>query len=215
MIKVMVKHVLIIIVILASVLQQHARAEQGQFYGGSMSYKMDKQANGTNMVTIELITGWVLGKGPCGPGCSRRDIGRSTRSTRPLMTRTYLDYLGNYTSDYVNRSTGKWETRDMNALVLSTYNETVIAVSEHEKWEQDILHFSFIMPTGTEKLHINFDGEYWRKNFTLQRGTVRWHLQTRVSAAVRSDTGKTNQSPRSFAKPFYRQGISLREYLFA
>ncbi|XP_053389988.1 uncharacterized protein LOC123552583, partial [Mercenaria mercenaria] len=197
------KTVLVIIVILASLVYQHARAEEGQFYGGSMSYKMEKQANGTNLVTIELITGWVLGKGPCGPGCNSSDIGRSTRSTRSLMTRTYPYYLGTYTFDYLNKTTSKTETKDINALVFSTYNETVIAVSETERWEQELLHLSFIMPTGIEIIDVNFDGKSWRK-LTMQRGTGRWHFQTTVSTALRSDTGKYNRSPRVFAKPFFR-----------
>ncbi|XP_053395975.1 uncharacterized protein LOC128556097 [Mercenaria mercenaria] len=197
-----VKHVLAIVVILASLLYL-VQAERGQFYGGSMSYKLEKQVNGSNLVTIELITGWVLGKGPCGPACNSTDIGRSTRSTRPLMTRTYSDYLGTYTLDYSNKTAGKTDTVDMNALVLSTYNETVIAISDYGKWEQELLHFSFLMPPGIEKLDVNFEGISWRK-LTLQHGSSKWHFQTTVTTALRSDTGKPNLNPRSFAKPFYR-----------
>lgn len=31
---------------------------------------------------ITVITGWVLGKGPCGPTCNVGDVGRSTRDSR-------------------------------------------------------------------------------------------------------------------------------------
>ncbi|XP_053374815.1 uncharacterized protein LOC128547113 [Mercenaria mercenaria] len=200
---------MLVAVIFSSLLHQYVRAEEGKFYGGSMSYTMEKQTDGTNLVIIELITGWVLGKGPCGPGCNSSDIGRSTSSTRQLMTKTYSDYLGTYTVDYINKTTAKTETPDMNAQVLSTYDETVLAVSEDAKWEQDLLHFNFVMPAGVEKLDVNFDGKPWRK-LTLQQGTGRWHFQTTVSTAKRSDTGKTNQSPRSLAKPFYRVKLGIR-----
>ena len=31
---------------------------------------------------VTVITGWVLGHGPCGPGCSVNDVGKSTHSSR-------------------------------------------------------------------------------------------------------------------------------------
>ncbi|XP_053388665.1 uncharacterized protein LOC128551777 [Mercenaria mercenaria] len=97
----------------------------------------------------------------------------------------------------------------MTALLQSTYDETVIAVSDSGKWEQELLHFKFTMPAGIEKLDVNFDGNSWRK-LTLQQGTGSWHFQTTVSTALRSDTNKTNQSPQSLARPFYRVKLGIR-----
>ncbi|XP_060593498.1 uncharacterized protein LOC132747979, partial [Ruditapes philippinarum] len=137
--------------ILLSMLYQHVEC-YGQFYGGSMSYVMEKQPDGNQLVTIELITGWVLGKGPCGSGCTKSDIGRSTRLTRPKMVSNNPDYLGKFSKE--QKSNASTELISMDTRVNSTYNESVIAVSEKGKWEQEIMHFSVIMEKDIQRMDI-------------------------------------------------------------
>ena len=36
---------------------------------------------------MTVITGWVLGKGPCGPGCSVADVGSQTHDRRLQVIR--------------------------------------------------------------------------------------------------------------------------------
>ncbi|XP_045183537.2 uncharacterized protein LOC123541967 isoform X2 [Mercenaria mercenaria] len=198
---------LVLALTVIDLLYGYTLADGGQFYGGSMSYSIEQKADGNYTVTVHLISGWVLGKGPCGPGCSSSDIGRSTRSARSLITASHPYRFGNFTSDYLDRNTRKTITQDMSAVVYRSYNETVIAVSEHGKWEQELLHFSFNMPHKVRRLDVSFDGKSW-KNLTLQNPSddesIPWHMQTSISLALRSDTGKPNQTPRSIVKPFYR-----------
>ncbi|XP_045183563.2 uncharacterized protein LOC123541998 [Mercenaria mercenaria] len=185
----------------------HTLADDRQFYGGSIGYSMEQNSDGNYTVTVDLISGWVLGTGPCGPGCSSSDIGRSTLSTRSLITESDPYRFGNFTSDYFDRKTDRTITQDMSAVVHRTYNETVIDVSEQGKWEQELLHFEFILSNKTEKFDINFDGLSWR-HLTLPAqlygGSVKWHMQVRVSTKLRSDTGKPNRSPQTIIKPYYR-----------
>ena len=100
-----------------------------------------------HQVIIELITGWVLGKGPCGNLCNKGDIGRSTNTTRPSMISANPDYLGTFSKEY---KTVK------HPFQIVDFNETVIAMSEHGKWEQEIMHFSVIMKKDEEKIDIAY-----------------------------------------------------------
>ncbi|XP_060582136.1 uncharacterized protein LOC132738608 isoform X2 [Ruditapes philippinarum] len=176
----------------------------GQFYGGSMSYVMEKQTDDSQLVTIELITGWVLGEGPCGPGCTKSDIGRSTRLTRPQMVTTNPDYLGKFLKEH--KSNASTQLIPMDTRVNSTYNETVIAISEKGNWEQEIMHFSVIMEKDKERMDIMFSGLSWRQLSSVQtdKKDIKWHFQTKIVSRLRSDTNSTNQSPKTLSKPFYR-----------
>ncbi|XP_060606731.1 protein eyes shut homolog, partial [Ruditapes philippinarum] len=194
---------LLVHAILFGMLYQHAEGT-GHFYGGSMSYVMEKQSDGNYLVIIELITGWVLGKGPCGPSCSKADIGRSTESARATIISSDSHYLGTFELEY--RKTDKLTSKtEINTRVNSFYNETVIAISETGKWEQEIMHFSVIMESDKKEIDISFEGNFWR-HLTLQNNGIdaRWHFQTKIVALGRSDTHTTNHSPKSLAKPFYR-----------
>ncbi|XP_060601103.1 neurogenic locus notch homolog protein 2-like [Ruditapes philippinarum] len=191
-----------IIALLSSVVYQHAYAS-GQFYGGSMSYKLEQQADGSSLVIIELITGWVLGKGPCGAACSRTDIGRSTRSTRQMLLSS--GYLGHFTLEQKKADHYSIETRDIDADVNKTYNETVIDVDEYSQWEQEKMHFSVLMEKDKREIDIIFEGQSWRDvSFQSSNNSVSWHFQTKIVSYIRSDTNKTNSSPRSLSRPIYR-----------
>ncbi|XP_060586600.1 uncharacterized protein LOC132742236 [Ruditapes philippinarum] len=193
-----------IIVLLSIIVCQHAYAREGQFYGGSMSHRQEQQADGSSLVIIELITGWVLGKGPCGAACSRTDIGRSTRSTRQMISSLDPGYLGHFILEY-KRADHRLETRDIDATVNKTYNETVIDVDEYTQWEQEKMHFGVLMEKDKREIDISFKGHSWRHiSFQSSTSNLSWHFQTKISSFIRSDTNRTNSSPRSLSRPIYR-----------
>ncbi|XP_060567440.1 uncharacterized protein LOC132726185, partial [Ruditapes philippinarum] len=194
---------LVVHAILLGILYQHVECNR-QFYGGSMSYSMKEQHSGDQLVTIELITGWVLGKGPCGSGCNKSDIGRSTSLTRQKIVSTDPYYLGKFIKEY-RVSSHLLQTIPIDTRVKSTCEESVIAISETGKWEQEIMHFSVIMEKEKNEMDIVFTGFSWRElSLQFNNQNVEWHFQTKVVSSVRSDTNTTNQSPKSLSKPFYR-----------
>ena len=104
---------------------------------------------------IELVTAWVLGRGPCGPGCSKLDVGRSTANSRSsvIATAGIPTYLGNFSVDFPSLDSDDVEKdaeknsvtleRILNTELNNNYTEVVLAVNEHALWEQEILRFSF------------------------------------------------------------------------
>jgi hypothetical protein len=94
----------------------------------------------------------VLGEGPCGSGCTKSDIGRSTRLTRPQVVSNNPNYLGKFSKEHTSNALTR--LIPMDTRVNSTYNETVIAISEKGKWEQEIMHFSVIMEKDKERMDI-------------------------------------------------------------
>ncbi|KAL4237884.1 hypothetical protein ACF0H5_002594 [Mactra antiquata] len=177
--------------------------QYGHFFGGSLSYVIEDDGNGTKTITVSLITGWVLGKGPCWTGCNKDYIGRSTIPSRQLALTSDNSYLGNVSIDY---HTDEVDTQiiQIEELNPTPIVERVIDVSENAEYEQEIQTFSFLMPDFANIFDINYDGSSWR-NLTLQGGADRrWHFQTRVSTYVRNDTSGTNRCPQSISRPFYR-----------
>ena len=84
---------------------------------------------------IQLITGWILGKGPCGSNCSRKSICKSTLATRALLESKNHSDFGNYSTDYQNGLNSI--TRDITTIVKENMTENVIAVSESgsRRWQ--------------------------------------------------------------------------------
>jgi hypothetical protein len=62
------------------------------------------------------------------------------------------DYLGKFSKE--QKSNASTELISMDTRVNSTYNESVIAVSEKGKWEQEIMHFSVIMEKDIQTMDI-------------------------------------------------------------
>ncbi|XP_060571796.1 uncharacterized protein LOC132729977 [Ruditapes philippinarum] len=195
-------------ILLASFGCTHVYSQDGQFYGGSISCTLEKQANDSSLIVVELITGWVLGKGPCGPACSISDIGRSTRVTRPGVVSSHPGSLGDFTLKNKRHFTTTTIT-NINAVVEKTYNETVNDVDEHRQWEQDIMHFSVLVEKDQDESFISFDG-YSRNNLSLQTGRNmdHWFMETHIRSGIRSDTKTANKGPRSLSKPFYRVALN-------
>ena len=84
---------------------------------------------------IELTTGWDLGKGPCGPTCSKDSIG-NTISSSALMRSTTIMKTINGTE----------------VPIQTTITEHVSAVSEYERWEQETATFRVELNLVEEKI---------------------------------------------------------------
>lgn len=106
-------------------------------------------------MTVSLITGWVLGKGPCWKDCNKSDLGRSTLPTRALAIAAENDkYLGEYSADYVLEGSKETTVYPMEKLKPSPITERVIDISEDAEYEQEIQTMSFIMPNDTDALDL-------------------------------------------------------------
>ncbi|KAL4218421.1 hypothetical protein ACF0H5_023156 [Mactra antiquata] len=190
-------------VLLAFLYVDTVNGRYGNFYGGSLSNEIEVNDNGTTTIHVTLITGWILGKGPCGTGCHKDDIGRSTIPSRQLALASDKSYFGGISIDY-RTNDDVTQVRPIEDLNPTPIVERVIDVSENAKYEQEIQTFSFLMPDYANVFDINYDGSSWR-NLTLQGGSGRkWHFQTRVSTYLRNDTSSTNRCPQSISKSFYR-----------
>ena len=92
---------------------------------------------------VEVVTGWVLGTGPCGQGCSKANIGQSTNQRRQTMETSLAktELFGKHTLAFNISTTPK----DLRPQFVNNFTETVIAVSESAKYEQELLRFSFLL----------------------------------------------------------------------
>ncbi|KAL4237882.1 hypothetical protein ACF0H5_002592 [Mactra antiquata] len=147
-----------------------------------------------------MLTGWVLGTGPCGPNCDRTRVGTSTLTSRKITEQQKSNdlYFGNFTVDYAVN--GNTVVDIVNTEVHNSMTETVLAVNENAKWEQEIAQFSFTLPD-VDSSDINFDGLYWRQ---LTKSKPKFHLQSKTFTAIRNDTNMPNRCPQASFRPFYR-----------
>ena len=100
---------------------------------------------------IDLITGWKLGKGPCGPSCKKTDVGKDTRSSRDSYETSNSDiyYFGNWSTE-----TGPPRalvSLDVNAEIKQNIEEHVMAVSEIGEWEQEHMKTKVVLKPVGEK----------------------------------------------------------------
>jgi hypothetical protein len=65
-------------------------------------------------------------------------------------------YLGHFTLEQKKADHYSIETRDIDADVNKTYNETVIDVDEYTQWEQEKMHFSVLMEKDKREIDIMF-----------------------------------------------------------
>ena len=98
---------------------------------------------------MQVITGWELGTGPCGTNCKANRVGTSTLAYRRLNDKVNF---GNYTLDAKVNSNSVFDI-SINDKVMNTMQESVLDVSESEKWEQVIATFAFEL-NGTVEVDI-------------------------------------------------------------
>ncbi|XP_052767041.1 uncharacterized protein LOC128207896 [Mya arenaria] len=154
-----------------------------------------------------MFTNWVLGTGPCGSTCSKADIGTSTRIKRANLGDKF--YFGNFSTDFpITNSnnpdeTGRIKNIAIQTLVMQNYTEAVLAVSEKDKWEQDLMKFSFELQPNKGREDLNIQARSW-KPLTIQGNHLLWHMQIRIKPQIRSDTNTRNECPVTLTKAVYR-----------
>jgi len=84
-----------------------------------------------------LITGWDLGKGPCGPACSKDSVGNIISSSALMGTTTVLRTMNG-----------------TNAPINVSITEHVLAVSDTEVWEQELATFKVDLNKIEEKIRL-------------------------------------------------------------
>lgn len=96
---------------------------------------------------MQVVTSWILGEGPCGPDCNLADIGRSTLGTRREQEVAHANdfYFGNYSVLY-EESSQKTVVSLLDAMA-TTMSEHVDGVDETDRWEQERMAFSFVVPS--------------------------------------------------------------------
>ena len=93
-----------------------------------------------------MVTGWVLGTGPCGQGCNKTDIGQLTNQRRQAMETNLAstDLFGEYTLSFPDKQNKQNQT-SLRGQFEKNYTETIIAVSNSALYEQELLRFSFLL----------------------------------------------------------------------
>ncbi|KAL3873712.1 hypothetical protein ACJMK2_036802, partial [Sinanodonta woodiana] len=89
-------------------------------------------------VHLDVLSGWLLGLGPCGNNCSRLSINSNTETSREevLQKPGNSRYFGNWTVEFRSSSMSHSQDIDLSQVVYSSINESVLDVSEKGGWEQ-------------------------------------------------------------------------------
>ena len=87
-----------------------------------------------------MITGWVLGMGPCGRNCTKKSVGDSTKNTRLQIENDMADnkYFGEWQSE-IKRPNTPINSTMVTDTVRKDMTGTVLAVSETSQWEQELM----------------------------------------------------------------------------
>ncbi|KAL3873708.1 hypothetical protein ACJMK2_036798 [Sinanodonta woodiana] len=205
-----IKALLMILCCLTQVMITH---QNGQFIGASMSFTIINGTNGLE-VQLDVISGWVLGKGPCGINCSRASINSNTEAARKevLQKQGGSHIFGNWTVEIKTNGMKTSQVMDITQDVCSNIHESVVDVSEKARWEQVWTVVRYPMIKDAPYMDIAFEGLSWRP-LSLQGENALWHLQMKAKPQLRSDTGKPNNSPQAFSKPFYRLLLDKENYI--
>ncbi|XP_048259719.1 neurogenic locus notch homolog protein 3-like isoform X2 [Haliotis rufescens] len=180
-------------------------AQTKHFTGGSMSFKFVNTSKPTEYkIQLTIVTGWTLGQGPCGEHCSINDVGRSTVITRNHMLNMNGDvYFGNWSSEaaFPNRSV---TYSLITNKVAKRLTGEVAAVNVPLGLEQE--KAEVILEVDPLRLYtdIEMHGYYWKDFDYGYTGDTNFHLQVKIDARERSDTGQPNNSPVAMFKPTYK-----------
>ncbi|KAL3836529.1 hypothetical protein ACJMK2_021953, partial [Sinanodonta woodiana] len=164
-------------------------------------------------IQLDVISGWVLGLGPCGINCSRESINSKTTNSKEEILHMQGDkyFFGKWTVEY------RMTHHPAAALEISDYvhdnmEERVIAMNEKAGWEQDWMTLRYHIIPNSSYIDIQFDGSAWRY-LSMQGGNVLWHLQVKFTPVIRNDTKKPNNSPMAYTKPIYRLLLGKDNYI--
>ncbi|XP_076441618.1 uncharacterized protein LOC143280810 isoform X2 [Babylonia areolata] len=202
--------------------------DNSSFNGGTISfYFLDMGGNGrqTYRVYVTVITGWVLGHGPCGPGCNEGDVDKPTHDRRLHRINSTGDptIFGNWSTETgvqgPKGGTGSSASStitiaDITDIVNSNIQGRVAAVSTNLQWELEIAHTELEIDPAQKYTDIvlhfsksrNFDLNDPQSSFQSSQGDVGsgFRLQTKIHPDVRSDTHLPNSSPLVLYQPVYR-----------
>ncbi|XP_052223170.1 uncharacterized protein LOC127839050 [Dreissena polymorpha] len=203
----------------------HYVSSSPEFTGGSLSFTLKDLPNGNVQANVELITGWVLGTGPCGPRCSEADVGVSTQTSRSLVEQQNRNasYFGRFIAEFpfrdgtdpFNSTANKnLTTADITSNVHKNVSELLIAANQRGLWEQEMMKFSIEMPVNKSIEILSFMGDNWRvlkSNSTESRfwynsnqnHVLSWQLEGKIHDQLRNDTRRRNSSPKVLTKAVY------------
>ncbi|XP_046355794.2 uncharacterized protein LOC124134797 [Haliotis rufescens] len=183
-----------------------ALAQDKHFMGGSLTFKfIDASKPNAHQVELTVVTGWVLGEGPCGEHCSTKDLGRSTITSRKIMTDLYGDaYFGNWTSE-TNYLHGNISFRTITDKVSKgLVTEEILSVNVPLRWEQEVAEVVLEVDPAAQYTDLVMRGISWKTYDYNYRGDGMFHLQTKINAHERNDTMQANNSPVVMFKPLYK-----------
>ncbi|KAL4236938.1 hypothetical protein ACF0H5_005324 [Mactra antiquata] len=128
--------------------------DKSSFLGGTISYTTTLDTNGKYKADVELITGWILGNGPCGPSCTNTSIGTSTLSTRKQLESVDPNVFGKFFVDSNEYCAG---VDCVDYTIKHSMTEEVYALNAEARWEQDISKFSVIVDEKTEDIKVKLN----------------------------------------------------------
>ncbi|KAK3093703.1 hypothetical protein FSP39_019070, partial [Pinctada imbricata] len=131
----------------------------------------------TIQVQFFFKLGWVYGSGP---GCNQSTIGQLVTG----MNTTYW---------YCENGCGS-------RLPLNNVNYICTGASVTENYNQGERSFRYTF-SGPGPFTVSFTGSAWISLSDSKGG--KWNISTVVNLALRSDTGRPNNSPQSVSKPAY------------
>ena len=112
---------------------------------------------------LQVITGWVLGMGPCGRNCSKASLGASTLQTRLQIERDTNEptYFGEWQSEVKQPGSPLIKT-DITDMIRANMSGKILAVSERSKWEQELMTVDLPVDLNLGHKDIKYEYSYYR-----------------------------------------------------
>ena len=117
---------------------------------------------------LQVITGWVLGMGPCGRNCSKASLGASTLQTRLQIERDTNEptYFGEWQAE-VKQPGFMLQKTDITDMIKANMSGKILAVSERSKWEQELMTVD--LPVDLNLSHKDIKYYYYYYKCLLKR----------------------------------------------
>ena len=117
---------------------------------------------------LQVITGWVLGMGPCGRNCSKASLGASTLQTRLQIERDTNEqtYFGEWQAEVKQPGSPLIKT-DITNMIRANMSGKILAVSERSKWEQELMTVD--LPVDLNLSHKDIKYDYYYSKYLLKR----------------------------------------------
>ena len=147
-------------------------------------------------VRVTVTTGWVLGEGPCGAGCSLAKIGDSTMGQRRQLTKSDKYYFGKWTRRYPYPDA---DLLDITDHVNQNISGHIIDVDVPLQWVQEQATFYLDINATRGYTKVLLEGHSW-KNANLQNcdQPCKYDLYQNIFPDL------INKAPLVIFKPVYR-----------